>query len=256
LILSDGAKREFAERGYIVVPAVLSPQAVEEGMAMIDALVAHQPPPPDHRGQHFYWQRLESGDPLLGLLVDTGALDVAEQLVRLGRLEVPGQAQVALNIPPYDHRPERGHLDGVTPPEADGRPGTFTMLAGLLLTDQMVENMGNLWVWPGTHRTHEAYFRDRGPDALLASRAYPDIDLPPPEQVRGRAGDVLLAHYMLSHNIGGNTSPNVRRVIYYRLQREGHRTRWRDCLQDAFLEFDAVRVALATPGNVGDLAQP
>jgi hypothetical protein len=51
---------------------------------------------------------------------------------------------------------------------------------------------------------------------------------------------------MLSHNIGGNTSPNVRRVIYYRLQREGHRDRWRDCVRDALLEFDAVRAALAT----------
>jgi len=30
---------------------------------------------------------------------------------------------------------------------------------------------------------------------------------------------------MLSRNIGGNTSPSVRRVIYYRLQREGHRER-------------------------------
>jgi hypothetical protein len=63
--------------------------------------------------------------------------------------------------------------------------------------------------------------------------------------VLGRAGDLLLAHYMLSHNIGGNTSPSVRRVIYYRLQREGHRDRWRDCLQDVWLEFDAIRAALA-----------
>ena len=49
--------------------------------------------------------------------------------------------------------------------------------------------------------------------------------------------------YMLSHNIGGNVSPHVRRVIYYRLQREGHRDRWRDCIQDPLLEFDAVRAA-------------
>jgi hypothetical protein len=146
-----------------------------------------------------------------------------------------------LNIPPFDHRPGRGHIDGVTPPESDGRPGTFTMLAGLMLTDQLAENAGNLWVWPGTHRTHERFFRERGPDALLASGAYPDIPRPAPEQIRGRAGDVLFAHYMLSHNIGGNVSREVRRVVYYRLQREGHRARWRECLQDALLEFDAVR---------------
>jgi ectoine hydroxylase-related dioxygenase (phytanoyl-CoA dioxygenase family) len=142
---------------------------------------------------------------------------VAQQLVHPGRLAVPRQAQVALNIPPRDHQPGRGHIDGVTTTERDGRPATFTMLAGLLLTDQTTENAGNLWVWPGTHRAQEAYFRGRGPDALLASRAYPDIAHPEPAQVCGRAGDLLLAHYMLSHNIGGNTSPNVRRVVYYRL---------------------------------------
>jgi len=50
---------------------------------------------------------------------------------------------------------------------------------------------------------------------------------------------------MLSHNIGGNTSPSVRLVIYYRLQREGHCERWRDCVQDLWLEYDAVRGSLA-----------
>jgi len=50
---------------------------------------------------------------------------------------------------------------------------------------------------------------------------------------------------MLSHNIGGTTSPSVRRVIYYRLQREGYRERWRDCVRDLWLEYDAVRGALA-----------
>jgi len=245
MILSDESKREFAERGYIVVPAVLSPREIGAAMTVVDDLIAETPPPEGHRGHHFYWPALQPGHPLLGLLRDGEVFDLAEQLIRPGRLEVPGQAQVALNIPPYPHRPGRGHLDGATPPEPDGRPGTFTMLAGLLLSDQTIENGGNLWVWPGTHRAHEAYFRDRGPDALLPSRGLPDITLPAPEQVRGRAGDLLLAHYMLSHNIGGNTSPNVRRVIYYRLQREGHRDRWRDCLRDIWLEFDAIRAALA-----------
>ena len=105
--------------------------------------------------------------------------------------------------------------------------------------------MGNLWVWPGTHHAQAQYFRERGPDALIASKAYPDIEHRAPEQTRGRAGAMLLAHYMLSHNIGGNTSPHVRRVVSYRLQREGHRDRWRECIQDALLEFDAVRDAIA-----------
>jgi hypothetical protein len=231
-ILSDADKREFAERGYVVVRGVVSADAVAAGMRVIDDAIREAPPPDGHRGHHFYWPRLTPRHSLLGLLVDTGALAVAEALIHPGRFERPTQAQTALNIPPYPHRPGRGHIDGVTPPEPDGRPGTFSLLAALFLTDQTSDDMGNLWVWPGTHRTQEAYFRAHGPDALLASKAYPPIEHRDPEQVHGRAGDLLLAHYMLSHNIGGNTSPHVRRVVYYRLQREGHRDRWRDYIQE------------------------
>ncbi|PYM93387.1 MAG: phytanoyl-CoA dioxygenase [Candidatus Rokuibacteriota bacterium] len=244
MILTDANKREFAERGYIVVRSVLSRGEIDAAMRVVDDLIAATPPPDGHCGHHFYWPALSPGHPLLGLLLDGAAFDVAEQLIRPGRLTMPRQAQVALNIPPYPHRPGRGHIDGVTPTEDDGRPGTFTMLAGLMLTDQTVENAGNLWVWPGTHRAQEVLFRERGSEALRTSRGLPDIPHGASEQVIGRAGDLLLAHYMLSHNIGGNTSPNVRRVIYYRLQREGHRERWHDCLGDLWLEYDAVRAAL------------
>ena len=129
----------------------------------------------------------------------------------------PWQVQVALNIPPNPHRPGMHHLDGF-PPEPDGRPGTFTMLAGVLMSDQRDPDAGNLWVWPGTHLTHAAYFREHGPDAFFAAGGYPPIPLPEPEQVTGEPGDLLLAHYLLGHNIGGN-KPAVRRAVYYRIKR-------------------------------------
>lgn len=34
-------------------------------------------------------------------------------------------------------------------------------------------------------------------------------------EVHGRAGDLLLAHHLLGHNIGGNTSDAVRRAVYF-----------------------------------------
>jgi hypothetical protein len=37
--------------------------------------------------------------------------------------------------------------------------------------------------------------------------------------------------------MGGNRSAGTREVIYFRLRREGHRERWRDCVQDPFLEL-------------------
>lgn len=53
--------------------------------------------------------------------------------------------------------------------------GTFTLLACVLMSDQLTENSGNLWVWPGTHLAHAACFRDHGPQMFCA---YPPIDLP------------------------------------------------------------------------------
>jgi ectoine hydroxylase-related dioxygenase (phytanoyl-CoA dioxygenase family) len=120
------------------------------------------------------------------------------------------------------------------------------MLAGVLMSDQRGWDAGNLWVWPGTHLAHAAYFREHGPDAFFAAGGYPPIRLPGPEQVTGEPGDLLLAHYLLGHNIGGNTSPAVRRAVYYRIKRAGHDPRWREFLTDPWLDYDEIR-ALAAP---------
>jgi len=64
-------------------------------------------------------------------------------------------------------------------------------------------------------------------------------------QVFARRGDVLLAHYLLGHNSGGNTTERVRRIAYYRLGCEGHEGRWEDTFLDAFAEYEPVRRQLA-----------
>jgi hypothetical protein len=131
---------------------------------------------------------------------DTPLRSLAQSLVDPGEIEIAfNQLQVALNIPPFSHRPGGHHLDGYQ--EGHQVPATFTMLAGVLMSEQKVKNAGNLWVWPGTHRTHAAFFRERGPEALVESKGYPKIALPEPSQVLGGPGDVILAHYMLGHNI-------------------------------------------------------
>jgi ectoine hydroxylase-related dioxygenase (phytanoyl-CoA dioxygenase family) len=94
--------------------------------------------------------------------------------------------------------------------------------------------------------THAEYFRSRGPDAFFEAAGYPPVGLPAPEQIRARAGDLLLAHYLLGHNIGGNTSDTIRRAVYFRVQRAGHAARWREFLQDPWLDYDPVR-ALRAP---------
>jgi ectoine hydroxylase-related dioxygenase (phytanoyl-CoA dioxygenase family) len=156
---------------------------------------------------------LTAPNPLRSLLTDSGAAQVAASLIAPLALLTPSQAQVSLNIPLWKHRPGGPHLDGLTPPEPGGRPGTFTLLAGFFLTDQTKPDMGNLWVWPGSHRAGAAYLREHGPEALLEI-VHPAYPMAAPQQVVGRAGDLYLAHYLLGHNMGGNLSSEVRRVVY------------------------------------------
>jgi hypothetical protein len=192
-------------------------------------------------GPHFYWcSRTGSAALFAPLDGPRGILSLAGELAGARGIELAfEQAQVALNIPPFPHRPGRPHIDGYAP--GQDLPGTFTLLAALLLTDQTGDNGGNLWVWPGTHLSHAAYFASRGPGAFAEAAGYPAIDLPEPVQIHGKRGDVLLAHYLLGHNIGGNYASDLtRRVVYWRLRAPGHAARWAECLADPWRELDGV----------------
>jgi hypothetical protein len=239
-VLSDGQIDEFAERGFVLVPRVVPGDVLASAARRIEEITTADPPAAAQRGSHFYFLRAEDEPTLMAPLTGSAAFDLAEQLAGAGTLEVPGQVQVSLNIPPYSHRPGRPHIDADNA-EPNNQPvhGTFTLLAGILMTDQLTENAGNLWVWPGTHLTHAAYFRDHGPQLFCA---YPPIDLPEPEQVKGRAGDLLLAHYLLGHNIGGNyESEQTRRALYFRISALDHASHRSEFLQHPWLDYQPVR---------------
>jgi hypothetical protein len=239
-VLSDAQVNEFAERGYIVVPHVVPGDLLDKAGRRVDAVTAAEPPAAGKRGSHFYFLETKDEPTLIAPLTSSPAFGMAEELAGRGTLEVPWQVQVALNIPPYSHRPGAPHIDAANADPAEGPVrGTFTMLAGILMTDQPTENSGNLWVWPGTHLTHAAYFRQHGPQMFCA---YPPVDLPAPEQVTGHAGDLMLAHYLLGHNIGGNyESEQTRRALYFRISSAGHASRREQFLQDTWLEYGPVR---------------
>ncbi len=87
-----------------------------------------QLPPADHVGHHFYWLSTLNGGPLAALFNETPLRDLAQSLIAPGTIEIAfNQVQVALNIPPFSHRPGGHHLDGYQ--EGEQTPGTFTVLA-------------------------------------------------------------------------------------------------------------------------------
>ncbi|MER6046071.1 hypothetical protein ABT168_01005 [Streptomyces sp. NPDC001793] len=239
-MLSDSQVNEFIERGFVLVPQVVKDDVLGRAAQRIDEVIAADPPAAEKRGAHFYFLPAKEHPALLAPLTESPAFGLAEELAGAGTLDVPCQVQVALNIPPHSHRPGLPHIDAADP-EPTGGPvrNTFTLLAGVLLSDQPAENSGNLWVWPGTHLTHAAYFRDHGPEMFCA---YPPIDLPEPEQIRGRAGDLLLAHYLLGHNVGGNyASEQTRRALYFRISARDHASHRNQFLQDPWLDYPRIK---------------
>jgi hypothetical protein len=236
-------RQTFKRQGYVVVPGFLTGAQIAAGRRIVADQLTEPPP----TGPHFLWPRFGAGGhPLLDFYREVGLADLAAGFLRPGLgPEEPDFAQIALTTPPYPHIPGSPHVDGITPCEADGRPGTFSMLAGVWLTDQSETDRGNLWVWPGTHLRTGEYLAEHGPDALsrvaeMRPGPYPKVDLGTPVQAVGPAGSVLFAHYLLGHNIGGHFGPagdERRETIYFRLRAIGHRERWREVVTDPLVEL-------------------
>ena len=248
-MLSIEQLRQFGEDGYLVVPGVVPEPLLAAVDDEIDSLLVADPPPANTVGRHFWFLppvRLPAAD---AALRQSGALDAAAQLVAPLHLEYAfDHIQIALNYPPHAHRPGGPHLDGHRPDEDP--PHSFTMLAGIYLVDEQERQAGNIWVWPGSHLHHQRLFQERGTRVLQpvsghATLLDPPLSLGQQVPVMARRGDLLLAHFLLGHNTGGNTTDRVRRIAYYRLSCAGHPDRWEQTFMDAFAEYAPVRQALA-----------
>src|SRR4029078_7199789 len=136
----------------------------------------------------------------------------------------------------------RAHIDGMYSPTNGVKPGTisnFTALLGVLLSDLPDENAGNFTVWPGSHLKHERYLREHGPQALM--NVLPPLQIGPPKQLTGRAGDVILAHYLLAHAVAPNVSPPPRYAVFFRVTHVDHEPQRWESMTDAWLQWDGLR---------------
>ena len=249
--LTDDQLREFGERGFLVIPGVVDETFLTAADVEIDALLDADPVASGTVGKHFWFLKPEELPAALAALDDSGARAIAEELTAPEPLRlILNHIQIALNIPPYAHRPSGPHIDGHVPQHAGQQdPNSFTLLAGIFLSDESAVDMGSAWVWPGSHLVHQRLFRERGPDVLMATSGHitmlPDPPvLGPPTPALGRRGDLLLAHFLLGHNTGGNLSSETRRMLYYRLGCPDHAARWRATFLDPLREYEPVRRAM------------
>jgi hypothetical protein len=243
-MLTDEQRRKFATDGFVVIPGVVDGGLLRAADAEVDELIASSPTPAGTVGPHFHFLPPDQLPTANATLRDSGALALADELVAPHHLDhALAHIQVALNIPPYSHRPGAPHIDGHRPNE---KIGSFTMLAAIFLSDESTPDRGNLWVWPGSHRGHQQLFRERGVDVLKAVSGHanmldPPVWFGPGEPLLAQRGDLLLAHFLLGHNIGGNTTTTIRRVLYYRLAAEGHADRWSSTFVDLLAEYPSLR---------------
>jgi Phytanoyl-CoA dioxygenase (PhyH) len=243
-VINVAQRAALRRDGYVVLPGAVPRPLVERALSAINQCLGRGLDPrrlEDFRARSFCPEL--QGDPAItDLARDSGVWAAAESLLGRGQVSRPRTGQVALSFPtPGPPARPHAHLDGMYSPKNGVPRGeilSFTMLAGVMLSDVVGPSSGNLVVWPRTHEAYEDYFRRRGPQSLL--EGMPDVPLGEPVAVTGRAGDAVLCHYQLAHAAGPNTSPHVRYAAYFRLEHVDHRRQRWECLTDIWREWPGI----------------
>jgi ectoine hydroxylase-related dioxygenase (phytanoyl-CoA dioxygenase family) len=150
------------------------------------------------------------------------------------------------------------HLDGMD----KGLYGPFSLLIGIALSDQTVDNCGNLGVHPGSHHTLAPFLKEyaavcdhRGLDTsveeVVQARRMQAVELlqrkpvlGEPVQVHLSKGDVVIALHKLAHLGTPNYSEHVRKMVYFRVShRHLDKLRW-ESLDNMWVEYEGMQEVL------------
>jgi hypothetical protein len=253
--LAPDQERALVDEGYLLVPGLVSRERVEAARRAINHSLGEEGIAKDAlwtmRAQTFC-PELVSAPPILDLYGATGLRALAEAAIGAGKVRAPATGQIALRFPqalaadqaPRDPYP---HIDGMPGPLNGVTPNTifhFTALGAVFLSDVELPFRGNFTVWPGTHVALARHFAAHGTESLLTG--FPPIALPPPRQLRARAGDALLAHYQLAHGAAPNVGPDIRYAVFFRLFHEAHDAASTATMTDPWHEWEGL--ALGKPG--------
>lgn len=252
--LTYDQQRHLIENGYVVIRGAVPKLMIDRAMKAINHSLG-KGIPEGHQGAN-YTRELERQPEITDLFNHTPAKLLLDSLIGEGNYRPMTGAQIALRFPDFQDPPNPyggAHLDGMLKLK-DGKVENFTSLVGILLSDQMEPNMGNLIVYPGSHRLYQQYFQEHGPDVLLTEEVFqkmhrsPNVKLSEPVQVTGRAGDLVISHYQLIHASGPNRSSAIRYSCYYRVYHNELSRDWRESLIDMWKHWPGLQEVLGTGG--------
>ncbi|ALS28307.1 phytanoyl-CoA dioxygenase [Paenibacillus sp. 32O-W] len=241
--LTVSQKRQLFEQGYVTVPGVVPDIMTDAAIRAINRSLGEGLPPerlPIYRAQSFC-PELQAEPVITDLLHKTPAFDLLGSVIDTASIEPVRSGQIALRFPGKDDPPGNvhPHIDGMYSP-TNGVPkgiiGNFTALVGIFLSDVAGPYAGNFTVWPGSHRINGEYFREHGAESLL--NGMPPVELPEPVQVTARRGDIVIAHYTLSHGVSQNLSPHTRYAIFFRIKHKGiTKDNWQRSMENIWLHW-------------------
>ncbi|HZU13527.1 MAG TPA: phytanoyl-CoA dioxygenase family protein [Chloroflexota bacterium] len=254
--LTAGQQEQLIEEGYVRLPGAVPADLVARARRAINASLGERGIDPEqlpiYRARS-YCPELQHDSVITDLYNASKAREIAEAAIGPGKVRQIGGGQIALRFPTMsDPRPPHPHIDGMYTPTNGVPPGTianFTALVGVFLSEIPHDDMGNFSVWPGSHRTLQAYFREHGPQSLL--EGFPPVELGEPLQLHAAPGDAVLCHYQLAHGIAGNGSPFVRYGIFFRLAHVEHESVHWECMTDIWREWEGISRPGTLPGGTG-----
>ena len=239
--LNSAQKQEIITKGYTKIPGVVGQKSLNVALRAINYCIGKGMDPeqvPVYRATT-YCPELTNREPILDLLYETPAWGIVESAIAPGKFKLEGKAQIALRFPvmqaPGEMHP---HIDGMYSTNNSIRKGTifsFTALVGILLSDVPNKYWGNFTGWPGTHLTFADYFKTHGTDVL--KKSLPPVKLPQPEQILGKAGDMILSHYLTAHTVVANVSPYIRYAVFFRIRHTLHASHGERIFTDVWHEW-------------------
>lgn len=235
--LTPAQKTALRRDGFVVARGLVPRKAALEGLARVHHLIGSGALDAAQSGGYgFDFWSAWVGDPALVALYRP-----IEPLVRslLGETRPVSDVQLALRFPEGERKTERLglHIDGTAEGGAIRR---FTLLAGVLLSDQPKDGMGNLVMCPGTHDALAKGFAQVPPEDRCAWAEKASRELPvKPVPITGKAGDVVIANHQVLHDKGPNRSPFIRVMAYFRAFAVPDRGQ--EPLVDPWLEWPGLR---------------